>query len=140
MEDNKSNDTFSNYTRIEDFNTKYYYMYVHPIVTWTAALVNICCAIVFGQKDLQKSGVAFFQYSLLNSLGAAVGMILLSGYTISRCGDLCPQTYLLETQSYQFYAIFYMGNAFYFGGSLVQIAISIQIYSTIKKKYRIYNL
>lgn len=135
MEDNKSNDTkFNNYTKLEDFNTKYYYMYVHPVATWTAALVNICCAIVFGQKDLRKSGVAFFQYSLLNSLGAAVGMILLSGFTVSRCGDLCSISYLHETQAYQFYAIFYMGNAFFFGGSLVQITISVQIYFTITKK------
>lgn len=125
---------FSNLTIADDYNVHYFYYYVHPFATLLAAFVNIICAIVFAQKDLLQSG-PFFQYSLVNSLGAATGMLLLFGFTFTRCGPLCSIGYTYETQAYEVYAVIYAGNSLYFGGSLIQIAISVQLYLVITQKY-----
>lgn len=126
---------FTNFSNIgiEDYYVHYYYRYVHPFATLLAGLVQILCAFVFAQRELLASG-PFFQYSLVNSIGAAVGMITLTGYAFSRCGPLCPEAYTYSSQAYELYGVIFFCNALYFGGSLIQIAISTQLYWSITQK------
>lgn len=126
---------FSNYTIVEDFKVHYYYTYVHPVVTILAALANLVCSIVFAQRELLRTG-PFFKYSLINSIGAIFGMLALLGFTFTRCGPLCPTIgyFTYETQVYELFVI-YFGNSLYMIGSLIQIAISTQLYLSITQKY-----
>lgn len=71
---NLSGVVFSNYSgEVNDYNVHYYYFYVHPFATWLATLTNFMCVVVFAQKELLSKG-PFFQYSLVNSLGAGIGI------------------------------------------------------------------
>lgn len=125
---------FSNFSQaVDDYKVHYYYVYAHPVVMFLAILTNILSAVVFAQKELLYSG-PFFQYSLVNSLGAATGMLLLFMYCITRCGPLCSQSYTYWSQFYEHYITIYVGNSLYFGGSLIQIAISCQLYLSITQK------
>ena len=126
---------FSNYTGgLEDFKVHYYYYYVHPVFSWIAVLMNILCSIVFAQGDLLASG-PFFQYSLANSVGAAIGMAIFSLFCVTRCGPLCPSfSYAYWTQIYELYGVLFIDNSLYFGSSLVQIAISFQLYLSVTQR------
>lgn len=129
---------FTNNTLFQnEYYVYYYYAYVHHIATFAAAFMNIICGIVFFQRELLTSG-PFFQYSLLNSFGSATGMLLLVSYSFIRCGPLCHQgsNYLAAIVEL---AVMYIGNFLYFGGSLVQIAISFQLYLSITQKFKKLN-
>lgn len=135
-----SNDTspsffiFSNYSNsIDNYNTEYYYLYVHPVACLSAAFMSLTCVIVFAQKDLLSLG-PFYQYSLTNSIGSSIAMFLLAGYAFSRCNSLCNVSKSLQSQLFELYGIFYMCNAMYFYGSLIQIAISVQLYLSVTQK------
>lgn len=126
---------FSNFTGgVKDFNVHYYYLYVHPVVTWIAVFMNFICSIVFAQRDLLSSG-PFFQYSLFNSIGAVIGMAIFSFFSITRCGPLCPSiSYAYWTQIYELYAGMFVDNSLYFASSLIQISISFQLYLSVTHK------
>ena len=127
---------FSNYSFfLEDFNVEYYYRYVHPFAVCTAAFMNIICAVVFAQKDLLSLG-PFYQYSLANSIGSPIGMLLLVAYTFSRCNSLCTEDFTSGAQLLELYGIIYACNALYFFGSLIQIAISFQLYFSVSQRFK----
>ena len=125
---------FSNYTgNVVDFNTYYYYFFLHPIVTMLAFLSNSVCAIVFAQRELRTAG-PFFQYSLANSIISALGMIVASGMCLSRCGPLCSLSNSYESQVYELFGVMFLCNSIFFASSLIQIAISFQLYLSITQK------
>lgn len=127
---------FTNYTdTLQDYHVHYYYAYVHPVVTLLAAFMNIICVCVLGQRDLMMTGGPFFKYSLVNSITAAVGMLLLCGFAFTRCGPVCPSLgYTYELQAFELYGVIFIGNSLYTFSSLIQIAISLQIYLSITQK------
>lgn len=127
---------FTNYTgTLQDYHVHYYYAFVHPVVTLLSAFMNIICVCVLGQRDLVRSAGPFFKYSLVNSIAAAVGMVLLCGFAITRCGPVCPSFgYTYELQAFELYGVLFIGNSLYMFSSLIQIAISVQIYLSITQK------
>ena len=127
--------TFSNHTGyLQDFYVHYYYFFVHPIATLTGSALNVVCAIVLAQKRLRRSG-AFFQYSLVNSIGACLALALFSVYGLTRCGPFCGQAHTYWSQQYELYVGLFFDNSLYFAGSLIQISISCQLYFSITRKY-----
>ena len=125
---------FSNYTgNVQDFNTYYYYFYLHPVLTMISFVSNSVCAVVFAQRELRTAG-PFFQYSLVHSIMAVVGMAIASGISFTRCGPLCPQSDSYETQVFELYGVRFVCNSLYFASSLIQIAISSQLYLSITQK------
>lgn len=130
-----SNYYFTNYTdySLDDYYVHYYYRYVHWLAVCSAAFMNAVCAVVFAHKDLLSLG-AFYQYSLVNSIGAVLGMLLLIGYTFSRCASICTEDTTAFVQLFELYGVVYICNALYFFSSLVQIAISFQLYFSVTQK------
>ena len=125
---------FSNYTgNVQDFNTYYYYFYLHPVLIFLAFLSNSVCVVVFAQRELRTAG-PFFQYSLVNSIVSAAGTVLAGGMSFSRCGPLCNQAYSYESQVVELYSVMFLCNSTYFASSLIQIAISFQLYLSITQK------
>ena len=126
---------FSNHTGyLEDFNVHYYYFFIHPVATLTGSFMNIICTIVFAQKRLHNSG-PFFQYSLVNSIAAALALALFSVYCLTRCGPFCGQAYTYWSQMYELYVGLFFDNSLYFAGSLIQISISFQLYFSITQRF-----
>lgn len=131
---NDSSFYFSNYTGYyRDFYVHYYYYYVHPVATLVGSALNVVCAIVFAQKRLRTSG-PFFQYSLVNSIGAAVALLLFAGFSLTRCGPFCSYANTYWSQQYEIYAVLFVDNSLYFASSLVQISISFQLYFTVNQR------
>ena len=125
---------FSNYTgNVENFYTHYYYFYLHPVLTMISFVSNSVCAVVFAQRELRTAG-PFFQYSLVNSIISATGMIVATGMSFSRCGFKCNWSNSYESQVYELYGVMLLCNSTFFASSLIQIAISFQLYSSITQK------
>lgn len=125
---------FSNYTgNVQDYYMFYYYFYVHPFVTCLSVISNTICAIVFAQRELLSYGPVF-QYSLVNSIVAVLGMAIAMGLCLSRCGPLCRHAYSYESQVFELYGVMFACNSLYFASSLIQIAISSHIYLSITQK------
>ena len=130
-----SNLTLTNYTIFNDYGTSYYLFYVHPPFTVFAAFQSLICSIVLASKELQKSG-AFFQYSLVQSVGTVVAMFFLTFLFMSKCNRLCSISTLYISQLYQVYMINYFQYSLFIAAALMQIVICLQLYLSIKRKYQ----
>lgn len=128
---------YTNYT-FNTYGVEYYYHYIHPVASIYAALMSLICTIIFAQKELRTGG-PFFQYSLVNSAGSLVGMLLLSMMFLTRCGQLCPESSTFWAQEYEIYAFYLVANSLYFSGSIIQISISIQLYFSVTQKLKRLN-
>lgn len=125
---------FSNYTGyVYDFNVHYYYFFIHPVATLAGSALNIVNSVVFSQKNLRTSG-PFFQYSLVNSIGATFALAVFSLFFLTRCGDFCSYANTYWSQLYELYGGLFFTNSLYFAGSLFQIAISFQLYFSVTQK------
>ena len=130
-----SNLTLTNYTMQNDFGVSYYYYFIHPAITVFATIQSLICSIVLASKELQKSG-AFFQYSLFQSVGTVVAMFFLIFLFMSKCNSLCSISTLYISQLYQIYVIAYFEFSLFIASALIQIAICLQLYLSIKRKYQ----
>lgn len=66
-------------------------------------------------------------------------MLFLSGLFLIRCGSICGQGTTHWAQLYELYLILFVDSSLYFGGSLVQIAISFQLYFSITQRFKRLN-
>lgn len=124
---------FSNNTGYQNYNVHYYYFFVHPLVYLTGAIMNTLCTIVFAQKPLLSSG-PFYHYYLVNSAFSAFGCVLFALVFITRCGPICGQDATYWSQIYELYACLFVVYSIYIASSLLQIAISFQLYFSITQK------
>ena len=119
-----------------DYGVSYYYLYVNPIVAAFSAIQNILCTIVLASKELRNSN-AFFQYALVNSIGAALSSILLIFLFLTRCGGSnCSISTSYWSQAFSLYAVTFVSSSFYTASALIQISMCMQIYFVIKQTFR----
>lgn len=127
---------FSNHTDRMPLN--YYYYYVHPTFVLFAMVIGILCTYILAQKELRTSG-AFFQYAAVNSGSSAIAAPFLAMYFVTRCGSLCKTSETFWAQIYEIYGIYFFTSSVFFSTSLVQIAISFQLYFSVTNKFKKLN-
>lgn len=127
---------FSNYT--ERLPISFYYYYIHPEFVLGAGLICFLCSYILGQHELRTSG-PFFQYAAVNSFAAGIGSPTLAMYFITRCGSLCSSSSTYWSQVYEIYGVYFFTSSIFFSTSLVQIAISFQLYLSVTQKLKHLN-
>lgn len=127
---------FSNYTDRIPLN--YYYYYVHPTFVLLAGVICILCSYILAQRELRTSG-PFFQYAAVNSFTAGLASPCLAMYFLTRCGSLCTTSPTYWSQVYEIYGIYFFTSSVFFSTSLVQIAISFQLYLSVTQKFKRLN-
>lgn len=121
---------------LNDYGVSYYYYYVHPVFAVIATILCIICTVVLSSKELRTSG-AFFKYSLINSAGSAVGSFILIFLFLTRCGGSpCSISTSYLPQAYTNYIVTYLYSNIYIDSGLIQIAIGLQLYFSIKQKHK----
>lgn len=68
------------------------------------------------------------------------GMLILSGFTITKCGPICGLSNTYWSQTYEVYISHFIGNSLFFGGAPLQLAISAQLYLSITQKLELNSL
>lgn len=117
-----------------DYGVSNYYSYIHPLSSFITSILNLICTIVFSHKELRTSG-PFCQYSMVNSAGATLSFAISGFMFLNRCGgSICSISTSYWTQIYTIYGIYLLGSIYYFSSSILQIAISVQLYLSIKRK------
>lgn len=125
---------------LNDYGVSNYYYYVHPVISIFAIFLCIISTVVLATKELRTSG-AFFQYSLINSVGSIIGTFILIFLFFTRCGGSpCSISTSYLPQIYLNYIAIYVYTNYYVISGVIQIAIGFQLYFTIKQKYRSFTL
>lgn len=118
-----------------DYGVSYYYTYAHPILASVSMIFCVVCTIVLASKELRTGG-AFFQYSLVNSIDTVIGSFILIFLFLTRCGGSpCSISTSYLSQIYTNYIVAYVYLDVYLISGLIQIAIGLQLYFSIKRKY-----
>lgn len=130
--------TNSTYRLDENKFKDVFYHYIFPLVSFIGCVQNILCAIVLSQKELRSAG-AFFQYSLVNSINSALVTFLLFFMFLTNCGHICETSYSYISQLYNIIAILFIVSSLYCFSSLIQIAISFNLYFILLQKCKRLN-
>lgn len=121
---------------LNDYGVSYYYYYIHPIMSFTASGLSLICTIVLACKELRSSG-PFFKYSLVNSASASISTFVFAFLFLNKCGgSVCSLSESYWVQFYQIYGIYLFCSTNYFAGAIIQIAIGVQLYLSIKRRFK----
>lgn len=119
-------------TKYKDF----FFMFIYPVFSFFGSFQNLVCTIVLW--ELRKEG-AFFQYSFVNSINSSVVTFLSVFLCLTNCGQLCVTSFTYLSQLYNVFAILFLTSTLHFFNSLIQLAISFNLYLVIVQKFRRLN-
>lgn len=120
---------------LNDYGVSYYYYYFQPTIAIISTVLNLISSRVLASRKLRESD-KFFQYSLVNSIGALIVSFIKIFMFVSRCGgSICSLSESYWAQIYIVCIVNYICGTYYFGTAMIQIVIGANVYVRIVRKF-----